>query len=137
MLTKNSRIFGLKICLDFAAAHHIKGYPGDCARPHGHNYKVEVEAISPVLNDIGLAIDFKVLKAMTKEIFVELDHRDLNELPPFRNANPTAENIARYVFEALEHRLATASDAKEVRLKQVTVWETECCAASYGYHVDL
>lgn len=126
------RVFGIKVLLDFAAAHHIVGYPGDCARPHGHNYKLEIEATTPVLNPIGLAADFKTIKRMAKEVVDQLDHRNLNELPAFTAENPTAENIACYLFECLENQLRANPETENLTLKTVTVWENDRCAASYG-----
>jgi 6-pyruvoyltetrahydropterin/6-carboxytetrahydropterin synthase len=116
-------VYKVKVCVDFSAAHHIRGYDGDCARPHGHNYKVEVEALCPELNDIGIAIDFKVLKARTKELVARFDHQDLNLIPPFNELNPTAETLARYFYDEV---------SKGVRLLSVTVWENDRSAVTYG-----
>jgi 6-pyruvoyltetrahydropterin/6-carboxytetrahydropterin synthase len=64
--------------MDFPAAHHLTGYPGDCARPHGHNWGVEVFARSKGLDELGMAIDFRDLKSAVKEIIAGWDHQDLN-----------------------------------------------------------
>ena len=79
------------------------------------------------LDATGMAIDFSELKAMTGEILEELDHRLLNDLPPFRQQNPTAENLARYIYERVAERIAEG----EVKLDRVRVWESETTAASY------
>ena len=67
----------------FAAAHQIRGHRGGCENLHGHNYKVEIYARGEELNNIGLLIDFGDLKKAADEIVNYLDHRNLNELPPF------------------------------------------------------
>ena len=55
-------MFVLKIVTDFASAHSLRDYPGDCSRLHGHNWQVEVMVSSQVLNESGIAIDFREIK---------------------------------------------------------------------------
>ncbi|HJZ04515.1 MAG TPA: 6-carboxytetrahydropterin synthase, partial [Patescibacteria group bacterium] len=57
-------MYELTILSDFAAAHNLRGYEGECENLHGHNWKVEVMVTSKELNKIGLAVDFRVLKKM-------------------------------------------------------------------------
>jgi 6-pyruvoyltetrahydropterin/6-carboxytetrahydropterin synthase len=132
MLIKNNRVFSVKVRAEFSAAHHIRGYDGDCSRPHGHNFKVEVEASCPGLNDIGIALDFKDLKKMVKSLIERFDHQDLNTVPPFTDVNPTAETLARFFFEDLERQVATNPATSTLTLKSVTIWENDRSAASYG-----
>ena len=112
---------------DFSAAHQLPATKGKCADLHGHNWQVEVQVWAEDLDDAGMAIDFHVLKDLTREIVEELDHRYLNDLPAFQEQNPTAENIARHVYEGLARRLGTEG----VELDQVRVWESETTAATY------
>ena len=93
------KMFVLKIVTDFASAHSLRNYPGDCARLHGHNWQVEVSVCSKVLDDNGIAIDFREIKKQTKLVIKRLDHQYLNEIKPFDVLNPTAENIAKYFFD--------------------------------------
>ena len=93
------KMFVLKIVTDFASAHSLRNYPGDCARLHGHNWQVEVSVCSNVLDDNGIAIDFREIKKQTKLVIKRLDHQYLNEIKPFDVLNPTAENIAKYFFD--------------------------------------
>lgn len=126
------RVFTVKVRAEFAAAHHIRGYDGECARPHGHNFKVEVEAISPGLNQIGIALDFKDLKKMVKALIERFDHQDLNTVAPFTDINPTAETLSQYFFEELERQIAANPLTATLTLKTVTIWENDRSAASYG-----
>ena len=124
----------VKIFVEFAAAHRIHGYDGDCSRPHGHNFKVEVHATTPKLNEIGLALDFKDLKKMTKSLVDRFDHQDLNTVAPFNDINPTAETLAHYFFTELEKQVgADPKLSLTLNLKSVTIWENERSAASFGY----
>jgi len=116
-----SQKFILKTLLDFAAAHTLRGYPGDCSKLHGHNWKIEVEIIGSELNEIGMVIDFKEIKKHAKEIIKELDHTYLNDHPHFNEQNPTAENIACYLFRKIQERIQTDS----VKMHQITVWEND------------
>lgn len=110
----------------FSAAHYIKGYEGNCAQQHGHNYRVEVHVASPTVNDTGLSVDFRKLKHMAVEVVAELDHHMLNDLPFFAENNPTAENIARYIFEQIEPKLP-----EHLSLHCIRIWETDDYVVEY------
>ena len=121
-------MFVLKIVTDFASAHSLRNYPGDCARLHGHNWQVEVSVCSEVLDDNCIAIDFREIKKQTKLVIKRLDHQYLNEIKPFDVLNPTAENIAKYFFE--EVGLLINSD--NVKVKEVLIWETPRSSVTYS-----
>ena len=81
----------------FEAAHHLPGYEGKCARPHGHGYRLEVTVEGPVRDD-GLVFDFYDLKRIVRERVVDrLDHRDLNDIIPM----PSAENVLLWIRDRL------------------------------------
>jgi 6-pyruvoyltetrahydropterin/6-carboxytetrahydropterin synthase len=111
----------------FSAAHHLPGYPGDCARPHGHNYELEVFARSKKLDPVGMAVDFRLLKGAVRELIAPWDHRDLNQLEDFRQITTSAEQIAKLAHD----RLSAVLNGPELKLDRVTVWEGEGCSATY------
>jgi len=119
--------YTLKVLADFAAAHSLRDYPGDCRRLHGHNWKVEVEVESNRLNELGMVVDFKAIKQATRAVVDELDHRYLNEIPPFDELNPTAENIAAFIHRGVTQAIAGPA----VRVSAVTLWETERACVRY------
>ncbi len=119
--------YTLKILADFASAHTLRNYPGACARMHGHNWKVEVEVVAEQLDDVGMGLDFKVIKQAARGIAARLDHRYLNDLEPFSRINPTAENIAAYFHTELSAQL----NSPEIRVHAVTLWETERACVRY------
>lgn len=125
-------MYELRVKVEFPAAHHLEGYPGDCARPHGHNWGIEVFARSRKLDSIGLAIDFRSLKGATKELVAAWDHQDLNTLSDFQGINPSAEQIAKLTFDRLS-KVVNSKDTtgNETRISKVTVWENDRCSASY------
>jgi 6-pyruvoyltetrahydropterin/6-carboxytetrahydropterin synthase len=112
----------------FAAAHALRGYDGSCERIHGHNFTVTAVAQTAVLDDVGMAIDFKILSARLNDVLSDLDHQNLNELAAFSERNATAENIATLVYRELAPQL----EALGAKLCRVTVEESPKYAASFG-----
>jgi len=112
---------------EFSASHQLRGYEGACENLHGHNWKVEVAVRGENLNEIGILIDFKVLKKALREILEELDHQHLNSLPAFQEKNPSSENIAQYIYQRLKEKLA----GQPVKIVRVTVCETERSCATF------
>lgn len=112
---------------DFSGAHNLRGYRGRCERLHGHNWKVEARFETAALNDIGISADFKELKSKLKTVLKRLDHAYLNKIPAFKKANPSAENIAKYIFEGLRVCLKK----KDLSVKSVAVWESDSSCATY------
>ena len=119
--------YTLKILTDFASAHTLRNYPGACSRMHGHNWKVELEIEATQLNDIGIAIDFKQMKKATNEVCDRLDHQYLNDIEPFHKINPTAENIAAYLYSEIGKLI----NDDTVKVSMVTLWETERACVRY------
>lgn len=121
-------IYTLKVLTEFASAHTLREYPGACARMHGHNWKVEVEVKAGALDRHGMAVDFKVIKTAARDIGERLDHRYLNDLEPFTEINPTAENIAAYFYR----ELVTALNNGRIQVSSVTLWETDRACVRYA-----
>ncbi len=115
------------VTASFSAAHFLGAYRGTCEEIHGHNYRVEAVVGSEDLDRIGLSLDFRHLRKALQAVLKELGHRMLNETAQFREMNPSAENIARWIFEELSGALAEeGADLIEVR-----VWETPDAWAAY------
>jgi 6-pyruvoyltetrahydropterin/6-carboxytetrahydropterin synthase len=123
-------MFEVAVELSFAAAHALRGYQGKCEQIHGHNYRVRATLEGEQVDANGLLVDFVDVKRLLKRSIEYLDHRFVNELPPFDRLNPTAENMARYFYEELERALG-GEGQRGVRLKEVTVWETDTSLATY------
>lgn len=120
--------YRMKIVTDFAAAHLLRDYPGVCSRLHGHNWKVEVNVVAKDLDHVGMGLDFADIKAATRELIGTMDHRNLNDLPPFDKINPTAENIAAYMYQ----RLSKEINDERVKVDAITIWETERACVTYS-----
>ncbi|MDC1122986.1 6-carboxytetrahydropterin synthase [Nitrospinaceae bacterium] len=111
----------------FSAAHQLRLYDGKYENLHGHNWTAQVTVEADELDPIGVGIDFVKLKAMVEKNLSELDYHNINEVPPFDEQNPSAENIARWLFLKLKVEVNTNS----TRIKRVEIFEMEGCGASY------
>lgn len=140
--------------MEFDAGHRVLGHGGRCKHLHGHRYKIELVCTTLGLNELGMVVDFGVIKQVVgKWIDDKLDHNMIlhpedpllnalsskdglddvfGGLHPFimPNGNPTAENIAQMLFDQavvlLRHN---GEDLLDV--KRVVVWETPNCYAAY------
>jgi len=119
-------MFEVTIQESFAAAHFLREYKGKCENLHGHNYQVKVSIRTKNLDKIGLSIDFSLAKKYLKTVLEELDHINLNDLLFFKENNPSAENIAKYIYFKYKKLLP-----KQATINKVTIWETENNAVSY------
>jgi 6-pyruvoyltetrahydropterin/6-carboxytetrahydropterin synthase len=120
--------FEVMIERNFSSAHQLRGYKGKCENLHGHNYRIEIYARGRELDNIGLLVDFVELKSAADEVVRYLDHRNINELPPFdRELNPSAENLARYILE----RVASRCGDGRVQIYKVRCYETPTSVATY------
>ena len=120
-------MFELDITREFSGAHSLRGYNGDCKCLHGHNWIIQVFVQSEELDEVGIAVDFKVLKKELNSILEELDHKYLNDLEIFKDCNPTSENLARYIYK----RLPAAVNDGKAKVSKVRVCESLTSGASY------
>ncbi|MDH7482071.1 MAG: 6-carboxytetrahydropterin synthase QueD [Armatimonadota bacterium] len=117
-------MFELCVESQFDSAHNLRKYQGPCENLHGHTYKVQVCVRGKKLNEMGILLDFRRIKTALAEVVSYLDHRYLNELPEFQNQNPTAELIAKVVFEKMRLLLGES-------VYKVTIWESPTSSACY------
>jgi 6-pyruvoyltetrahydropterin/6-carboxytetrahydropterin synthase len=97
----------------FAAAHRLPRYDGPCFRMHGHNYKFFVALEGDVDPASGMIADFgEVKRIVGEQVLARVDHRNLNDVLE----NPTAENIARWIWEVLEPHVTGLC---EIRLYEI------------------
>jgi 6-pyruvoyltetrahydropterin/6-carboxytetrahydropterin synthase len=121
-------MFEVTIEETFAAGHALRNYKGKCENVHGHNYRCQVSLEGEQLDDIGLLVDFVELKKVVHSVLDRMDHQWLNEFPPFDKLNPSAENMARYIFEGVNGGLQQGTG---VRVASVRLWETDTACATY------
>lgn len=119
-------MYAVKVCGQFSAAHFLRNYHGSDEPLHGHNWKVEVVYRGKsLIEPEEYLIDFVEVESALQNILGKIDYKLLNETPPFDMRNPSAENVACWIFQEL---------AKQIQLLppySVTVWETERGAATY------
>jgi 6-pyruvoyltetrahydropterin/6-carboxytetrahydropterin synthase len=121
-------MFEVTIEQTFAAGHALRNYHGKCENVHGHNYRCQLTLEGPRLDETGLLMDFVTLKRVLQSVIDRLDHVWLNDFPPFDRLNPSAENIAKYIFDEVNRGIATEAG---VRLGAVRLWETDTSSATY------
>ena len=107
----------------FNSAHFLRGYDGPCSSLHGHSYKTGLVFRFDSANDEGMAFDFTVAKEIIGRTLKLLDHTCLNDLEPFKEKNPTAENIARFIYDSIKREVP--------ELWSVSVWESATTCATY------
>ncbi len=121
-------MFEVTIEETFAAGHALRNYHGKCENVHGHNYRCQVTLEGERLDEIGLLVDFVELKRIVHSVLDRMDHQWLNDFPPFDKLNPSAENMAKYVYDEVCDGLK-ARDG--VRVQAVKLWETDTSSATY------
>ena len=120
-------MYEILIKSDFSGAHNLRGYKGRCEKLHGHNWKIEARFETDTLDKIGMAVDFKILKSKLENVLKKVDHAYLNKLDAFKRENPSAENIAKYIYGGL----ISSIRKKGLSVKSVSVWESETSCATY------
>ena len=121
-------MFEVTIEETFAAGHALRNYGGKCENVHGHNYRAEVALRGAELDAIGLLVDFVELKRVVHAVLDRMDHQWLNDFPPFDALNPSAENMAKYIYDEVSAGLQTKPG---VRVASVRLWETDTASAAY------
>jgi len=108
----------------FDAAHCLRDYEGSCSRLHGHTYRVMARFRFASLDDSGMALDFRGARRILRCAVDYMDHQFINDLPEFSQRNPTAENIASFIYERIKPECP--------QLHSVSVWETPTSCATYS-----
>lgn len=111
---------------EFSAAHKLNQYPGNCANIHGHTWRIELYISGNKLDEIGMLIDFRQAKSVLSEVIKSFDHQFINSINPFNQINPTAENLASYIYDQVKLLLPDYNIAK------VKVWESSSSCVSYS-----
>jgi len=113
---------------EFASAHYLREYQGNCENLHGHNWTVEAVVKTEMLDKIGVGIDFRELKKILNEILNEFDHTCINEHPFFKDKNPSSELLAYYIFLKMKDSL---SKNDKIEVYKITVCETPRSGVTY------
>ena len=116
-------MYQIRVSSSFSAAHNLREDNGKCENLHGHSWKVELCIEDNELDGSGFLYDFRAVKKALREQLERYDHSYINELVPFDSINPTAENLAFYIFTELKKDFP--------KLKEVTVWESDDARATY------
>jgi 6-pyruvoyltetrahydropterin/6-carboxytetrahydropterin synthase len=121
-------MFEITIEETFSSGHALRNYRGKCENVHGHNYRCQVQVEGADLDDIGLLVDFVELKKVVHSVLDRMDHQWLNDWPPFDTLNPSAENMAKFIFDEVTSLLHPRAG---VKVGWVRLWETDTSSAIY------
>jgi len=122
-----SGIYEIFVNDHFTAKHALKGYDGKSSQCHSHKWSVDAYIQCTTLNKLGIGMDFGDIKDVVRDILGRLDHTNLNEVMEFGSINPTAENLAKFIYTELSRRLNT----DRIKVDKVMVSESPGCGSSY------
>ena len=120
-------MYTISVETHFWALHQLRLADGSNEPTHGHNWAVTAQVSAKRLDSMGLAIDFGRIRVLLNRIIAQLHNESLEKLDYFRRNNPSAENVAKYVFDQLRPQLP-----KYLKLDFVQVAEHPGCAAKYA-----
>jgi 6-pyruvoyltetrahydropterin/6-carboxytetrahydropterin synthase len=116
--------YKVSVIKSFSSAHFLRQYKGKCENIHGHNWQIKASFCGSQLLDNGMLIDFTDIKVALDKIMLYLDHKCLNEIKPFDDINPTAENLASFIFAELKK-----SETSNAKVCEIEVWESPTSSA--------
>lgn len=120
-------MFTVSVETHFRASHQLALPDGSKEPVHHHYWSVTADVISDELNNMGLVIDFHKLRSILDKATAELNNTSLHKIDYFRRNNPTAENVAKYIYEKLKKKLP-----ENVTLRNISVIEEPGCSAKYS-----
>jgi 6-pyruvoyltetrahydropterin/6-carboxytetrahydropterin synthase len=121
--------FTVRVEARFESAHYLREYRGISEPLHGHSYKVEADlaARGGGIDRDAIAVDFVSAKRKLEQLAKKLDYGCINDIPPFTEINPSAENIAEWFARELQ----TAVDDENAVVIAVTIWEGPVNSVTY------
>jgi 6-pyruvoyltetrahydropterin/6-carboxytetrahydropterin synthase len=111
----------------FCATHRLSRGGRGIEPLHGHDWRVEVVAAGESLDEIGVVVDFEVLKRVVGDVASHFHYRDITDHPAFTGRSPSAEAVASYFFDQVRQGMGAEGE----RLARVRVWEAPGCSATY------
>jgi 6-pyruvoyltetrahydropterin/6-carboxytetrahydropterin synthase len=121
--------FSVRVEARFEAAHFLREYRGISEPLHGHSYKVEADlgARSGGIDNDAIAVDFVSAKRKLEALAKKLDYGCINDVAPFDDINPSAENIAQW----FARELAAAVADENALVTAITIWEGPVNSVTY------
>lgn len=120
-------MFEIKVVRYVIASHGLRNYKGEDEPIHEHNWRIEVEAASEMLDESGCCIDFHEVDRALDSAMAPFKEKSFNSVSPFDQLSPSAENIAKHLFEVLSKALTT----RRVWITRVTACEDDAHRASF------
>ena len=111
-------MFTVSVETHFRASHQLALPNGSKERAHRHNWLVTADVSSEMLDPLGIVMDFRQLKAMVDDIVAEFENKSLDKLDYFQRNNPSAENVAKHIYEKLEPKLPKGIELRSVKVEE-------------------
>ena len=124
---KRPDMFTISVETHFWASHQLTMPDGSKEPVHRHNWLVTADVSSDKLNNMGIVMNFQSLSAILNKTIAEFDNSALDKIDYFQKNNPSAENVAKYIYEKLVPKLPEG-----VRLRNIRVVEEPGCSAKFG-----
>ncbi len=124
-------MFEVEVDETFAAGHALRHYRGKCENVHGHNWRVMVTFTGDSVDKAGMLVDFVEVKKSMNKVIDYLDHQFINDLKPFDELSPSAENIAKFFYDQMTSDLAATPSDVACKISRVKIWETDDASATY------
>lgn len=116
----------------FNAAHYLTGDFGEESKAHSHPYRIEWSVAKKTLDSNGFSVDIALLKELLADLLRTIDGKLLNEMPFFKDRQPSLENTALFIFTELNTRLKQhGMDPETFAGMEVKIWESADAWASY------
>ncbi len=119
-------MFTIRVETHFQASHRLTLPDGSIELAHDHDWLVTVDVSSEKLDRMGLVMSFQKLKALIDETIGDFDHTAMNTISYFKQNNPSAENVAKYIYDRLQVKLPEG-----VKLRSIRVVEEPGCSAEF------
>ena len=119
-------MFEISVETHFCAGHELAFPDGSVESHHDHDWIVTASVSSEKLNNMGIVMNFHKLREIIEHITSEFDSESLNKMKYFQKNNPSAENVAKYIYEKIEPELPS-----NVKLEYVSVVEEPLCTAIF------
>ncbi|MHC4646056.1 MAG: 6-pyruvoyl trahydropterin synthase family protein [Planctomycetota bacterium] len=120
-------MFSVSVQTHFWASHSLTLPDGSKEMPHNHNWAVTANVSSGELNPMGIVMDFRMLKGIINTLVADFDNTPLENVDYFKKNNPSAENLAKYIYEKMRAMLPN-----NLELENIRIVEQPGCMAIFG-----
>lgn len=120
-------LFTITVQKSFTARHRLTMADGTVEESHSHHWLVKAAVSTDELDKTGLALDFHALQAMLRDVIEPFENTDMETLDCFKGTNPSAEVVAKYIYDRIGPMLPSHAELRYIKVK-----EADNCWAKYS-----